>query len=186
MPPKIKITKEGIINAAISLVRKGGESAINARSIATELNCSTQPVFSNFQSMEELRFKVIEEADRLYNKYISEELEKGVYPPYKASGMAYIRFAKEEKELFKLLFMRDRSVEVGPAQELSEEIRAIIQRTTGLSEEELMIFHLETWSAVHGIAVMLATGFLELDAEIISRILSDIFYGLKKQYGIEE
>ena len=48
-----------------------------------------------------------------------------------------------------------------------------------------MIFHLETWSAVHGIAVMIATGFLELDGELISRMLSDVFQGLKKRYGIE-
>ena len=33
------------------------------------------------------------------------------YPPYKAMGMGYIRFAAEERELFRLLFMRDRSGE---------------------------------------------------------------------------
>ena len=185
MPPKVKTTKEDIIRAAINLVREGGEESINARSIAGSLKCSTQPVFSNFSSMTELKFKVIEEADKLYNKYINDELEKGLYPPYKASGMAYIRFAKEEKELFKLLFMRDRTVDAGPAQELSDQVLSIIQKSTGLSGDECMIFHLETWSAVHGIAVMIATGFLELEGKLVSRMLSDIFLGLKKQYGIE-
>ena len=118
MPPKVKTTKDDIIHAAINLVREGGAEAINARNIAAALKCSTQPVFSNFASMTELKFKVIEEADKLYNKYINDEVEKGLYPPYKSSGMAYIRFAKEEKELFKLLFMRDRSVDAGPAQEI--------------------------------------------------------------------
>ena len=53
MPPKVKITKEDIINAAIEIVKANGEEAINARNIAATLGCSTQPVFSNFASMEE-------------------------------------------------------------------------------------------------------------------------------------
>ncbi|MBR5140792.1 MAG: TetR family transcriptional regulator, partial [Clostridia bacterium] len=71
MPPKVKTTKDDIIHAAINLVREGGAEAINARNIAAALKCSTQPVFSNFASMTELKFKVIEEADKLYNKYIN-------------------------------------------------------------------------------------------------------------------
>ena len=51
MPPKVKVSKEEIINTAISLIRKSGASAVNARSIAAELGCSTQPIFSNFASM---------------------------------------------------------------------------------------------------------------------------------------
>ena len=34
-------------------------------------------------------------------------MSTGKYLPYKANGMVYIRFAREEKELFKLLFMYD-------------------------------------------------------------------------------
>ena len=48
MPPKVKITKEDIINAAVSLVRENGADALNARTVASLLGCSTQPVFSNF------------------------------------------------------------------------------------------------------------------------------------------
>lgn len=186
MPPKIKITKEAIINAALNLVRVVGEDAINARSIACALNCSTQPIFSNFSSMAELRFAIIEAADKRYNEYISTEIKQELYPPYKASGMAYIRFAKEEKELFKLLYMRDRTLESGPSLEPSEELLSLIQKSTGLSREDSKLFQLETWSFVHGIAVMLATDFLELEWELISKMLTDIFVGLKKQHGIED
>ena len=51
MPPKIKITKEEIIKTALELVRTSGEQSINARTVAGALNCSTQPIFSNFSSM---------------------------------------------------------------------------------------------------------------------------------------
>jgi AcrR family transcriptional regulator len=59
MPPKVKITKKDIINTTISLVREGGADAINARGIANALNCSTQPIFSNFDSMEDLERSVL-------------------------------------------------------------------------------------------------------------------------------
>ena len=103
MPPKVKVTKEDIINAAVNIVRSSGAQAINARTIASVLNCSTQPVFSNFATMDELCLAVVERADILCQEYMQREVESGEFPAYKANGMAYIRYAKEEKELFKLL-----------------------------------------------------------------------------------
>ena len=111
MPPKVKTMKEAIVSTAVEIVREQGVQALNARAVAAVLGCSTQPIFSNFATMEELRLAVVYEADALYNDYIRREVESEEYPPYKASGMAYIRFAKEEKELFNLLFMRDRAGE---------------------------------------------------------------------------
>ena len=54
MAPRVKITKDEIINTAIDLIRANGDGSINARAIANALNCSTQPIFSNFDSMEDL------------------------------------------------------------------------------------------------------------------------------------
>lgn len=96
MPPKIKITKEEIVDTALNLVREAGEQALNARSIAAKLKCSTQPVFSNFETMEDLHNAVKEAAYAEYQSYLKTEMEAGKYPPYKASGMAYIQFAREE------------------------------------------------------------------------------------------
>ena len=102
MPPKVKITKNDIIHATLGLIRKEGAGALNARNIATALGCSTQPIFSNFATMEELHGAVTKAAYRLYLDFSKREEESGKYPQYKSMGMAYIGFAKEEKELFKL------------------------------------------------------------------------------------
>lgn len=66
MPPKVKIQKQEIIEAAVALVRQSGPQAINARSIAAALDCSTQPIFSNFASMDALRLAVVAAADAQY------------------------------------------------------------------------------------------------------------------------
>ena len=186
MPPKVKVTKEDIIHTAVTIVRNSGAQAINARTVAAALNCSTQPVFSNFAAMEELRLAVVEQADCLCQAYMRREMESGKYPAYKASGMAYIRFAKEEKELFKLLYMRDRSGEVIPEEAgLTGEMQTMVQSNTGLDETDAKLFHLEMWAYVHGIATMFATGFLDLEWELVSRMLTDAYQGLKKQYQME-
>jgi hypothetical protein len=100
--------------------------------------------------------------------------------------MAYIRFAKEEKELFKLLYMRDRSGEAIPeTDEQTDRMTHIIHNNTGLSVDKAKLFHLEMWAYVHGIATMFATGFLDLDWALVSKMITDCYQGLKKQYGME-
>ncbi len=187
MPPKVRITKEKIIRTAVEIVRRDGPDAVNARAVANELNCSTQPVFSNFATMEKLRHAVVVAADALYQDYTNREIAAEKYPAYKAAGMAYIRFAKEEKELFKLLFMRDRSKE--PVQQETEELNkiySIVQTATGLDREKGKLFHLEMWVYVHGIAAMIATGYLELDEALVSQMMTDVYQGLMHRYEAKE
>lgn len=187
MPPKVKITKEDIINVAIEIVKASGAEAINARNIAAALNCSTQPVFYNFASMDELRLAVVERADMLCNQYMEREVANGKYPAYKANGMAYIRFAKEEKQLFRLLYMRDRSKEiVSEDTELMHRMEEMIYDNTGLEGDNAKLFHLEMWAYVHGIATMLATGFYDLEWDFISKLITDAYQGLKKQHEKEK
>ena len=113
--------------------------------------------------MDEVKQKVTERAYELYLSYLNEDMSKGEYPPYKASGMAYIRFAKEQKELFKLLYMRDRVGERYPKEMvINNGMETIIHNTTQLDGAELRMFHLEMWVFVHGIATMLATNFVNL------------------------
>lgn len=183
MPPKVKITKEKIIDTAISLIRRSGAQSVNARSIAAELGCSTQPIFSNFSSMEDLDNEVIHSAYGLYLGFLEREAERGEYPQYKAFGMAYIRFAEEERELFKLLFMRDRSGSDISLTPDFEESMKIIMKANGISRDEAWLIHMEMWSCVHGIGTMLATSFLTLDRELISTMLSDVYMGIRDRYA---
>ena len=184
MPPRVKITKEEIVSAALELVRKQGPEAVNARTVAAVLQCSTQPIFSNFATMEQLHLAVAEKAEEIYQTYMIQEENSGKYPAHKANGMAYIRFAKEEKELFKLMFMCDRAGD-NPESELNDKMVSMVQEITGLKGDSSQLFHLEMWSCVHGIATMFATGYVDLPWELVSSMISHVYQGLRKQYGME-
>ena len=182
MPPKVRITKQEIVETAIELIRENGMDALNARAVAAVLNCSTQPVFSNFQTMEELFDEVIKTAYGMYFGYLEREAKNGKYPQYKSFGMAYIRFAKEEKELFKLLFMRDRGGEgITPTPDFTASVDMIVS-TNGLDREKAELMHLEMWACVHGIGAMIATSFFEPDWKIIENMLTDVYQGLRSQH----
>ena len=79
MPPKVRITREKIIRTAVDIVRRDGPDALNARVIAGELGCSTQPLFSNFATMEELRRAVVSAADALYQQYTDREIASDMF-----------------------------------------------------------------------------------------------------------
>ena len=182
MPPKVKITKEEIIKTAMELIRERGNEALNARAIALALGCSTQPIFSNFATMDELRDAVIEDVYERYLGFIENEIMSEKYPKYKSFGMAYIRFAAEESELFKLLFMRDREGEAEKSAPDFESSVEMIMNANGVSKERAELMHLEMWTCVHGIATMLVTSFLTLEWELISNMLTDVYQGIRSRH----
>lgn len=115
MPPKSKTSKEDILNASFSIARKKGITEVNARSIAKQLNCSTQPLFRIYQNMNELKEDLIEKIYQYYREFTErysddDELFRVSY--------AYIEFARKEKNLFKAVYVSD----VGGTRSLSQVI----------------------------------------------------------------
>lgn len=183
MPPRIRITKESIVDAAIDLVREQGTDALTTRALANRLNCSTQPIFSNFPNMEALQYAVLEKAYALYTQRTFAAMRAGKYTPYKASGMAYIEFAVEEPQLFRLLYMRDRTGEEHNNDTAeSEQIVRVIMQNTGLDSTRAHQLHEDLWMLVHGLAALYATGFEEYDEKKASAMLTDVYLGLLSRF----
>ena len=192
MPQKKQTTRERIIEGALMITRREGIEALNARNIAAYLGVSTQPIYDAFSGMGELTLAVTKAAYEYYLSVIEAEMKSGRYPPYKASGMAYIRFAKTEKRLFHLLFLRDRTaepIEQG-ADDFDEKIIQTIMENNAFDREYAYRLHMHMWTVVHGIATMVATSFYPWEEEEISKTLSDTYLGtreyLMKEYKQNE
>ncbi len=187
MPRNFLYTRDEIIQAALSLTREQGIGALTARALGHRLGTTAKPIFSQFASMEEVQCAVRQEARRTYETYLRTDMQAGHYPPYKASGMAYIRFAREERELFWLLFMRDRSDETMiDDRESVRPLLELLQQKLGLSEERAALFHGEMWLFAHGIAVAVATNYLPWEEEKVSQMMTDVYMGLRARYETEE
>lgn len=118
----------------------------------------------------------------MYQTYRTDEVATGKYPVFKASGVAYIRFAKEEKELFKLLFMRDRTEGDLSTSEEWTSLSAVIKENLKIQDSEVHMIQLEMWIFVHGIASALATSYLTLDEKLIDQMLTDAYLGISERY----
>lgn len=180
MPPKIQTTEDQIIEGALKIIREQGMDALNARSLAKELGCSVQPIFRAFTNMAELKERIINVIAEQYRQYLlqamtTEDQMLGLL-------MAYVRYAREEKNYFRLLQMSDRYGLHEPAEftqvDINKEIADTMAKMVGLSPEAGEILYAGTFFAAHGIASMIATNHCTFTDETIQGIITDIFDGL--------
>lgn len=179
MPPKVKITKEEILKVALDIVRINGQDGLNARNLATYLNCSTQPIFSNYATMDDVWTEVVKAAKALYKEYVNEGLKNEI--AFKGVGSAYIKFAIVEPKLFQLLFMSEQK-EVKDIEntlmlidESYEKILRSVKESYKLSEEEAKKLYQHLWVYTHGIATMCATKVCIFSGEEIGTMLTEVF-----------
>lgn len=176
-----RVNKENIIDAALDLVREDGIENIQARAIAKKLNCSTQPIFYQFENMEELKKAVIEKIAEIYRRYMLVDDKKD--HQYKEMGKGYIKFAKEEPKLFQTIFMSENNLTtkkfITHDKEVYKSIVKYVKNVTGISSEKrISEFHLKMWTFTHGIATMIATKTCEISDEQINEMLTEEFKAL--------
>ncbi len=185
MPPKVRFGKERVLDAALQVTREGGIDAVNARSVAKKLGCSTQPLFSVFGSMDELKNGVTDVALSIYEEHIL-EITKDSAAPYLGIGRAYIDFARVEPELFRLLFMSGRvKPELNGTWDKSlEYATGALMEKTGCTREQAAALHRHMWIYAHGLAVLLVTHCLELGEAETDKLLETEFKAIQ-QCGAE-
>lgn len=181
MPPKIKIIGTDIIDNAINIVREHGIGAINARSLAAKLNCTARPLFREFDSMEKLKTAVIDRAAEIYTQTMKKAFESS--DGFSAMGIAYIKFARMEPNLFRLLFMTNLlenrcAIDIAGSTIGDDEVIADISNRTGLDIIKSQELYTGIWLTTHGIASLLATNSCMLSDEEIINLLNNSFYGL--------
>lgn len=180
MPPKARVTKEMVIDAAFEVAREAGAENINARTVAKKLKCSTQPVMYHFATIEELKKTVYTKADCYHSEYLMniKNIQNGVML---GIGLNYIRFAIEEPQLFRFLFQSDffagcTLIEMIDAGELMPVISAM-QEAIGGSRKQVKEIFLTVFLFAHGYASMIANNSLEYDEEQIKAHLEQAYRG---------
>lgn len=180
MPPKIQVSEERILQQAVKIVRQYGIPALNARAIAKALNISVQPIFRTFHSMGELKSRVTDFVMEDYRRRLMEGLSEP--DPMNGLLMAYIRYAKEEKQFFRLLHLSDRLTLNGTGDFVGVGINKIIvdamMKETGLSHDDAEALYLGCLFAAHGMAAMLSTNHCDFSEENIQEIIGNVYDGL--------
>lgn len=180
MPPKAKITREMIVDAAFAIAREAGAETINARTVAERLKCSTQPVMYHFATIEELKRAVYAKADEFHTEYLM-DMKKPQEGVMLGIGLNYICFAIEEPHLFRFLFQSGLAVgssllEMINSEELIPVISAM-QKAMELSMEQTREVFVTIAMFAHGYASIIANNSLEYDEKVVSLHLERAYRG---------
>lgn len=168
MPPRKRIFREDILKAAVDLVREQGTLALSVRNIAGKLNCSTQPIYSEFESMEILRDELM--------TYIRENYLREDADSYKQVALSFLHFAQREKNLFQLIYLRQRAAGETFSEDPNEDQTIHkLEVNLELSREQAAQMHRRMQYYCYSMAVMMATGYLNFSEEEISEELTEYY-----------
>ncbi len=184
MPPQAKYQRDDVIRAAFRVAREKGIGAVTAREVAKELKVSVGPIFTWFDTMEQLKTEVYRLAVKEYRIRVERGLAGPI--PFLGVGQQYIRFAREEPELYKLLFLTRNRPGFGGAMEA-------LKFSQDLARESLMrIYHMDgdtadryfrdLWLVVFGFAALIVTDNCPYTDEQISAVLTEVSLAVCKAY----
>lgn len=174
MAPKNKFTREEMVSAAVRVVRAGGIDALTAKALAAELGVSTQPIFTCFHTIEEAKREVSVVAEKIYDSYVTEGLHMPI--PFFGVGMQYIRFAREEPELYRLLFLsvqgEGNQTVLSALHHSQDLVRESLQQTYHMDAKTADFYFRDMWFVVHGLATLVVTGSCPYSDREIGEILT--------------
>ena len=174
MAPKPQFTRNDIIDASFTVVRRTGWEGLSARTVANELKASTRPIYDHLKSMQKIEEEVYKKALAFFVDYISQERTGDKWLD---QALGYVLFANKEKHLFRCLndaryihfqkqFAKDHWVRLG--EQLSDD-----ERFQGLPEKVSNRIRFVRWIFVHGLASLVNSGrYAILESEKPSVLLA--------------
>jgi len=175
MPPKQRITREMILERSFVMFSEEGMESVNARSVAKALNCSTQPIFSYFSGMDDLKNALEQKAKETFDGVLASLADDG--DPIVRICEAYIRFAAQEPRLFTHLFLRPVDVAIHPlsGQDIKNELVVKECAFSGMDEAKAARVYTELSIYAHGFAALFASGHARADMDTVRQMLTDAY-----------
>lgn len=182
MPPKPKFTREEIVNAALELVSVKGIDYLTTRNLGEWLGSSARPIFTVFNSMDEVIKLVHEAAMEKFNNYI-----RGIVdftPAFKEAGIRMVRFAITEPRLFHFIFMTENKEPVNPGSffgslgEYEGLCTEVICRDYGFDHDEAVVLFQHMWTYTYGISALCATKMCMFPEEEIAKRIGTEFLAI--------
>ena len=179
MARKESITKQMIIDGAFELLKKEGVEAVTARKLAAHIGCSTQPIFRVYENMDELLTELFERARAYYEDFCNSN-KNNYDTPFVSLGINYIRFAKQEQNLFKLLFLsgnKDHTLYELINGKENAFVMKEIKKIPNLNMDNVELIFTKVFIFMHGMAGMTITGEFDLSDREAEDMLKDAIKG---------
>ena len=164
-PPRTSSTETAILEAARDLLAEGGIDALSMRAVAARVGVSATAIYNYFENKQALVQSVISIGFERFDEYLLQAAAgrpEGSPERLEALGDAYIRFALENREYFRVLFAMHaelpRDIEELPegggyALFRQSVVDAMNAGTIRQTDPDLVVLYL--WTLVHGLVTLL-------------------------------
>lgn len=188
MPRKKTTAREDILAAAVDMIREEGIDRLNARSLAKKLTVSTQPIYSLYKNMEELKADIYGKICRIYDEYA--EKTRDISDRLFSDALAYEEFARQEPRLFYAMFLsgldkRD-TVEQVLNSEWNRDTIASISRKYEINLKEAEAIYRDTRFYTHGVAVSLCFGSMKIEKAEAERLIRGAIEAFEEKMKTEK
>ena len=175
MPRKALLTKEAVTAAGLAIVRREGQNALTARALSRELGCSLSPIFTVFKDMDEIQVSVKKAAEDFFADFMKDVNE--FEPAFKEFGLRLVRFAKQDGNLFDMLFL-SRGGRSDIAGQIAQRSLMDIQQNYDLTDSQASMIFKQMWPVATGIASLCVHRPMAFSEEETGQILSNHFSGM--------
>lgn len=175
MPRNALLTKEAVTAAGLAIVRREGQNALTARALSRELGCSLSPIFTVFKDMDEIQVSVKKAAEDFFADFMKDVNE--FEPAFKEFGLRLVRFAKQDGNLFDMLFL-SRGGRSDIAGQIAQRSLMDIQQNYDLTDSQASMIFKQMWPVATGIASLCVHRPMAFSEEETGQILSNHFSGM--------
>lgn len=189
MGPKIRFTKEQIIETAFEIARTEGIDSITMRKIAERMGSSVAPIYVNFKNVDELNEALIERIIGISRQLL---LEENTGNPFRDMGNASLRFAMEYSVIFRDLVVKDGDHMQGYDEKMMPVLIEEMQKDPelkGFAVDELKTILLKMRVFQLGLSIMAANSLLPKEyskqdmMDILSNTADDVIMSAKLRKG---
>ena len=174
MPPKSKVSKEKIIEAAFEIAKKNGFSKVTARNVAKHLGCSVAPIYVNFETIDDLISAVVKRVFALSNELLAKQSGENMFENI---GKASLEFARDYPILFRELVIEPNQY-MKSYEEFEETMLQAMSEDKEISsltfeERRKLLFKMRVFQL--GLSVMVANGHIPsyLDEKAVEKLLME-------------
>ena len=187
MPTSPKIPKEMILKHALDMLIQDGYSAINIKTLAKRIGCSTQPISWHFGNMENFRNALTAYALEYANKKMLSSSEG--MSAFSNVGIGYIDIAFDEPNLFRYLYMTGESGYYAGGFDIlttADANFAMIEQIASqleTSADKVRDFFRNTIIYTHGLACFVVSGLIKSSKEELYAMVEQGADGFLLQAG---
>lgn len=162
--PRTSETEARIVEAARDLLAQGGMDALSMRAVAARVGISATAIYHYFENKQALVDRVVLSGFRRFEDYLQSAIEglpEDSRERLHALGLAYLRFAAENRQYFKVMFTIQpedpRAIEDLPGEGGYVVLRDTVERAMNVGtirrdDPDLVALYL--WCHVHGLATL--------------------------------